>query len=178
MCLQTQLCKGPWKPLLALHGSHTVTQTHQQTPAHFTHCVLSQLLHFTFSQVIQSPLSPSSSLSKFFKVASEMEPGLTGPSVIGKPAAQHHWENGYEPLTKWSPVWELLGQLPWQLGAMVAVKLPFLPAISKGRRLFRYSLSESSNPSWSSWRWSILLRGFSRKFFFFFFCSEFCHTLK
>ena len=93
MCLQTQLCKGPWKPLLALYGSHMVTQTHQQTPAHFTHCVLSQLLHFTFSQVIQSPLSPSSSLSKFFKVASEMQPGLTGPSVIGKPAAQHQGKN-------------------------------------------------------------------------------------
>ena len=77
MCLQQQLYKGLWKPLLAFDVSYMVTQTHQQTPAHFNHCVLSELLHFTFSQVIQSHLSPSSSLGKFFKVASEMEPGLS-----------------------------------------------------------------------------------------------------
>ena len=53
------------------------------------------------------------------------------------------------------------GTLPWQLGAF---KLPFVPTISKGWLLFLSSLSEPSNPSWSSWSWSILLRGFSRKF--------------
>ena len=95
MCLQQQLCKGPWKPLLAFDVSHTVTQTHQQTPAHFNHCVLSELLHFTFSRVIQSRLSPSSSLGKFFRVAREMEPGLTltGPLVIGRHATQHEGKN-------------------------------------------------------------------------------------